>query len=161
MQSLRQQIENALRLLLENLLPEEPKLVSFVVYGSVARGEAGPGSDVDLLLVFDQLPRGRQERFTHFYRALQAARKEASTWPVVDWSPVILTVEEAQARRPMYLDLVYDARLLFDRGGFFARVLEDMRARLEELGAKRIRLPGGSWYWDLKPDAKPGEVIEL
>ena len=29
------------------------------------------------------------------------------------------------------------------------------------MGAKRIGLDDGSWYWDLKPDYKPYEVIEL
>ena len=35
-----------------------------------------------------------------------------------------------------------------------------MRARLEELGAQRVRL-GKRWYWVLKKDYRWGEVIEL
>jgi hypothetical protein len=31
---------------------------------------------------------------------------------------------------------------------------------LHELGARRVRL-GSAWYWDLKPDFKPGEVFDL
>ena len=33
--------------------------------------------------------------------------------------------------------------------------------RLLELGAKKVSLPDGSYYWDLKPDWKPREVIEI
>jgi len=29
------------------------------------------------------------------------------------------------------------------------------------LGSRKVILGNGSWYWDLKPDWKPGEVIEL
>jgi hypothetical protein len=49
--------------------------------------------------------------------------------------------------------------LLFD-DGFMERVLERLSARLRELGARRVRTKRG-WYWDLKPDYRFGEVIEL
>ena len=39
--------------------------------------------------------------------------------------------------------------------------LERLRARLEELGSRRIELDDGTWYWDLKPDLRPGEVVTL
>jgi hypothetical protein len=31
---------------------------------------------------------------------------------------------------------------------------------LEQLGARRI-WRGNAWFWDLKPDYRPGEVFEL
>ncbi len=37
----------------------------------------------------------------------------------------------------------------------------DKRNRLQELGAKKVSLPDGSYYWDLKPNWKPKEVIEI
>ncbi len=74
--------------------------------------------------------------------------------------PVFKTPEEAEAGSPLFLDMVQDARLLYDRDGFFAKRLAGLRRRLAELGAKRI-WRGNVWYWDLKPDYKPGEVFEL
>ena len=56
--------------------------------------------------------------------------------------------------------MVEDAKMLFDRRHFFEGVLERLRKRLKELGAKRI-WQGNAWYWDLKPDYKPGDIIEL
>jgi hypothetical protein len=50
--------------------------------------------------------------------------------------------------------------LFFDRDGFFAGVLDRLRVSLRRLGARRIRT-GSTWYWDLKPDFKPGDRIEL
>lgn len=77
------------------------RLVSVVLFGSLARGEAGERSDVE------------------------------------------------------------DARILHDRGGFFATVLAGLRERLRELGARRVFLEDGSCYWDLKPDYRFGEIFEI
>jgi hypothetical protein len=57
--------------------------------------------------------------------------------------------------------MVGDAILLFDRDGFFESVLDELRARMRALGSRRVMLPDGSWYWDLKPDFRFGEVVEL
>ena len=56
--------------------------------------------------------------------------------------------------------MVEDARIVLDRDGFFAGVLDRLRGRLHALGARRV-WRGTRWYWDLKPDRRPGEVIEL
>ena len=78
-----------------------------------------------------------------------------------DWSPILLTKDESTYHSPLYLDLVDDARMLLDRGDHFRRVLDGLRVRMKELGSRRVRLPDGTWYWDLKPDRKPGEVVRL
>lgn len=78
----------------------------------------------------------------------------------VDFSPIILSVEEALKIRPIYLDMVEDAIILYDKNGFFSRILNRLRRRLKELGAKRIWV-GDKWYWMLKPDIKFGEVVEI
>ena len=38
--------------------------------------------------------------------------------------------------------------------------LDRFAARLAALGARR-KWRGSAWYWDLKPDYRPGEVFEL
>ncbi len=78
----------------------------------------------------------------------------------VDFSPILKTPEEAVKVSPLYLDLVEDAVILFDRNDFFKNLLLRLRKKLEELGAKRIRL-GKRWYWVLKGDYRFGEVIEI
>jgi hypothetical protein len=79
----------------------------------------------------------------------------------MQWSLVTKTPDEARAVSPLYLDMVEDGILLLDRDGFFARVLEGLRARMQELGSRRVFLDDGSWYWDLKPDFRWGEVVTL
>ena len=71
------------------------------------------------------------------------------------------TPEEARHHSPLYLDMVEDAVLLVDRDGFFTTVLDAMRARMRELGSRRVFLDDGNWYWDLKPDFRFGEVVEI
>lgn len=51
--------------------------------------------------------------------------------------------------------------VLYDKDNFFAKRLNAVEKRLRELGSKRIRLEDGTWYWDLKPDLKSGEVFTL
>jgi predicted nucleotidyltransferase len=140
------------------------RLVSVVVFGSAARGTQRFDSDLDLLIIAKRLPKGRmrrieefaavEERLDLFLESLQ--RKGIDT----SLSPVFKTPEEAERGSPLFLDLVEDARILFDREGFFSAVLVRLRNRLDALGARRI-WRGNAWYWDLKPDYRPGEVIEL
>lgn len=139
-------------------------LTSVVLFGSVARGEAGPRSDVDLLVVCRDLPRGafrRREALAPVRERLQGDLDRLWAGGITtDVIEVIKTEAEARHVRLLYLDMTEEAVLLFDRGGFFEGVLAGLRRRLKELGSVRRRL-GNVRYWDLKPDFKPGEVIEL
>lgn len=140
------------------------RLVTVAVYGSVGRGTMRFDSDIDLLIVVRGLPNGRWTRAREFDAvddALEGALQDARRHGVdTRLSAVLKTPEEAEAGSPLFLDMTEDARLLYDRDDFFAGRLERLRERLRQLGSKRI-WRGNMWYWDLKPDFKPGEVIEL
>jgi predicted nucleotidyltransferase len=136
------------------------RLVSVVLYGSVARRTARPNSDLDVMVVVQGLEGTPAERRAPLLAAWQGARA-ARGLPAMEWSLVTKTPEEAHASSPLYLDMVEDGILLLDRDGFFDLVLARLRARMKELGSRRVFLPDGSWYWDLKPDFKWGEVVEL
>ena len=138
------------------------KFISLVVFGSVARGEARKDSDVDLLLVIDSIPKRRLERqkeFMEVEKDLEGYLNELfDEGYFIDFSPIIKTPEEATRLSPLYLDMVEDAIIAYDKDGFFMKILERVRKRLEELGSKRVRM-GRKWYWILKPDYRFGEVI--
>ena len=140
------------------------KFISLVVFGSVARGEARKDSDVDLLLVVDSIPKRRLERqreFMEVEKELEGYLNELfDEGYFIDFSPIIKTPEEAMRLSPLYLDMVEDAIIAYDKEDFFAKILERVRKRLEELGSKRVRM-GRKWYWILKPDYRFGEVIRI
>lgn len=140
------------------------RLVSVVVFGSMGRGTPRPDSDLDVLIVADQLPHGRMARVVQF-APVEAALEDhvaqgRSAGFTTECAPVFKTPDEVRAGSPLFLDMVEDARILYDRDGFFAGALDRLRARLSELGARRV-WRGNAWFWDLKPDYQPGEVFEL
>ncbi|MGH7390128.1 MAG: nucleotidyltransferase domain-containing protein [Candidatus Rokuibacteriota bacterium] len=132
-------------------------LVSVVLFGSRARGEAKPESDIDMLIVVRGLPRNRFER----YGGVRALAEEVSETFAAAVTPILLTPEEAQHVKPYYLGMLSGHVILYDRDAFFAGVLDRLRRRLAELGARRYVDEDGYEYWDLKPDWKPGDVVEL
>ncbi|MGH7332032.1 MAG: nucleotidyltransferase domain-containing protein, partial [Candidatus Rokuibacteriota bacterium] len=73
-------------------------------------------------------------------------------------SPVFKTPEETEAGSPLFLDMVEDARIVYDRDGFLKNRLERLGQQLAALGSRRV-WRGNSWYWVLKPDLAPGETI--
>lgn len=140
------------------------RLVSLVVFGSYGRGTMRPDSDLDCLLIAEGLPEGRIARVEEFggvERAMGAELEEALQAGIhAELSPHFKTPEEAARGSVLYLDMTQDASILHDREGFFSSILDAQRERLERLGARRI-WQGSRWYWDLKPDYRPGMVFEL
>nr|QNO51106.1 hypothetical protein FOHEAFGF_00030 [Methanosarcinales archaeon ANME-1 ERB6] len=59
------------------------------------------------------------------------------------------------------MDLVTDGVILYDTDNFMKKQIEYLRNKLEEMSAKKIFLEDGRWYWDLKPNYKLGEVVEI
>jgi hypothetical protein len=140
------------------------RLVACAVFGSVGRGTPRYGSDVDLLLVVRGLPRGRFNRMDEFLpveaRLEAALRAGEPEHAAITLSPVFKTPEEVASGSPLFLDMVEDARILYDPDAFLGHYFEGLRVKLQQLGARRI-WRGNAWYWELKPDLKPGEVFTL
>jgi predicted nucleotidyltransferase len=140
------------------------RLVTAAVFGSVARQTATAESDVDLLVVATDLPQGRVSRVSEFEaieRRLEKEIKELKGYGIhTRLSPVIKTPEEVLRGSLLFLDMINDAVILYDRNGFFKKFLNSFQERLDKLGAKRI-VQGDRWYWDLKPDYREGETFEI
>lgn len=140
------------------------RLISFCLYGSVARGTVKETSDIDFLVVAEPLPRGRMNRvdeFMHIERSLAPMVNEAwKNGVFVEFSPVMKTPAEVRHGSLLFLDMIDDGQIKYDRDDFLAGELGSFKARLDRLGARRI-WQGDAWYWDLKPDYRPGEVFEL
>jgi predicted nucleotidyltransferase len=140
-------------------------LISVVLYGSYARGQFGPESDVDLLIVANGLSPSSLDRQAFFTRILD----EVETPSKQDFTPsrgfpyisaILKTPQEADCISRLYFDMIDEAKIFFDREDFFKSVLQKVKKKLEALGAKRVQV-GKMWYWDLKPDYQPGEIFEI
>ncbi|MDI6872542.1 MAG: nucleotidyltransferase domain-containing protein [Bacillota bacterium] len=140
------------------------RLVSLAIFGSVGRGTARVDSDVDLLLIAEELPKGRLSRVSEFEQVeerLRATLAELASRGIrTELSPVLKTPAEAEAGSLLFLDLLTDSVILFDRAGFLACLLDRLAKRLKELGARKI-IKGNAWYWDLSPGLQAGEEFRL
>ena len=152
------------------LVREEYKdeIIAVVLYGSVARGEAKPTSDLDLILVIEDPPSPYEKSTKRFILKVEDRLKDGEEFRSLvksgfypDLRPIILSRSEASTNRYIFLDLIEDAIILFDRNNFFKERLEALKRRLKELGSEKVKLEDGGWYWILKPDLKFGEVFEL
>lgn len=154
-------LNNMLKIMKEEFKDD---LISVVVYGSVARGDNRNDSDVDLLIIMKNLPKDSMlKRIRLFETKVEDKLNLDEYWKMgyyISLSPVLKTPEEAEKFSPPYLDMVYDAVILYDSNNFFTRILQKLRDRLKELGAERVRM-GKKWYWVLKKDSRFGETVEL
>ena len=140
-------------------------LESFAVYGSVARGTASNHSDVDILIISNSLRGSLGSRMDMLYNVevilqdeLRWLRKHG-IYTCLRFYP--LRKEEAEKIPLLFLDLTEDAVILYDKKGFLENLLSKFKAKLLIQGAKRVFLSANRWYWDLKPDYKFGEKIEI
>ena len=143
------------------------RLISVMLFGSVARGDWDKDSDIDILVVAEGW-RGKPvwERIKELRKAINSLEQtpeyleavRMGYWPVVQNYP--LSPEEARRFKRIYLDAIIDGIILYDRDGFLEAVLRSLRRRLEEMGSHRVVLPNRRFYWVLKR-LRAGEVIAL
>ncbi len=142
----------------------EEVILACALFGSVARGEAKAHSDVDLLVIHKQVAFNPVKRFVE---TLLDLRKEKEYLQLIEKgiypepSVIFVTPEEISHKPLILLDIMDHGLILLDEGGFLAIKLKKLKERLAEMGAEKIVLKDGSWAWDLKPNWKPGEIIEV
>lgn len=138
---------------------------SFAVYGSVARGTAREDSDIDILILSNDLQGSVGQRLERLF-AVEDAVQEEIRWLReqgirTDLSFYPLRPAEAERLPDLFLDLTEDAAILYDEGRFLQTLLLELKAKLLRQGATRTFLDPERWYWDLKPNYKFGETVEI
>jgi hypothetical protein len=143
---------------------ENYNLTSFVIYGSVARGTAVNESDVDILLVSDDLVGSVGSRIEKLCKIENLIQDELdwlwSKGVFADFSFIPLRREEVERLPLLLLDLTEDAITIVDRENYFENLLMKMKAKLISTNAKRVFIDQDTWYWDLKPGLKVEEMFQ-
>jgi len=153
-----------LKLIVELGRKYQHRLLSIVVFGSVARGSAKSHSDVDVLAVIEGLGGTLASRMEE----LLAVEHGINVGDEIKWLSThgIMThvsfhpysPEEMARFRMLFLDIVEDGVALLDRDRLFERLRVGFRSLLREMGAERKLLPDDRWYWVMNPEAELGAV---
>ncbi|MDO8691180.1 MAG: nucleotidyltransferase domain-containing protein [Dehalococcoidia bacterium] len=143
--NLRQQdiSEEVMRALREGL---GGSLVAAVLFGSRARGDAGPDSDWDILVLAEELPAHPWERHKLLKRLIPAAFRGSV-------SILAKTPDEFEGHLPaLYLDIALDGRILYDPRRYAFHLMEALRHTIEKAGLYRERTADGDiWQWRNPP----------
>ena len=136
-------------------------LLGVWLFGSVARGEARPNSDVDLLVVARNL-KGNRSRMADAIGREVEVRSERNFFFrngfVTDVSFYPMIEEELGRFYPIMLDVLDHGKVIYEREELMTEAARSMKQWLSAMRVRRVSLRRG-WMWVLPPDLKVGEPI--
>lgn len=132
-------------------------LSAVALFGSLARGETGEYSDIDLLVVLRKLPPSLVERRRLVYRALAPIREKYHR----DTTTIEMEEGDVGQVTPLILNVASDGIVLYDKEGNLTEFLDKVRKSVEEVGLIRYRTRDGKYGWKLKETLKPGERFKI
>ena len=104
------------------------RLVSVVLFGSVARNTAVKGSDIDLIVIAEGLPfRSLDRRRLFSDLRVIYLMKYGVKLSVMPLAPGDLQAEKIN---PLFYGVLTGYKILYDRKGFFAGCIESMRPQI-------------------------------
>jgi len=117
-------------------------ILGLALFGSLARGEGNPRSDIDLFILTRGLSRGVERRRIIYEALYPVVAKSRRDLTIVD-----VGVEELKSLRPssLLLNIAYDAVIIHDPKGILGRLFKAIRETLKRYDIIRYRLPDGSY----------------
>ncbi|MFQ6074565.1 MAG: winged helix-turn-helix transcriptional regulator [Candidatus Bathyarchaeia archaeon] len=162
----------SLRRLVEALIREfGDELISLILYGSAIKGTFQLGrSDIDLLYIVEDDATNIWQRedkvFKRFqltweYRVCDHFLKIQGLYGYPEVTTASLQKSYAKIFQPTYLDMLHHRAVLYDKEGFFQKLMKKLQEALRALGTIRVEYADRTYCWILKPSMTPGESIEI
>ncbi len=112
------------------------KIRAAILYGSFARGTSAPDSDIDILLVSDEVSPRKQSRGKDIARI----KESLSVGQPLDI--LLLTSRECVSNfrnhNPLFLDIAWEGVILFDEDNFLETLLHETRVYISEKNIKKL-----------------------
>ena len=147
------------------------ELISIVLYGSAIKRAFQLGkSDIDMLYILEDSATDIWQReeniFKRFqatweYRACNYMLKTQGFYGYPEVTTTSLHRSYAKTFQLAYLDMLLSRAVLYDKDEFFQKLMKRLRKELKILGTTRVEYADGTYCWLLKPDVRPGELIEI
>lgn len=140
--------------IIASILRDHPAVQLLTLFGSQARGDAGPESDYDIL-VFTSEGFHRQDIWNFWDRhskGLDGAHRV---------SLIIKRLKSPLTLETLLLDLPEEHICLFDRSDLFPRIKSAVVKWREKNGARRIPSFGGTHAWEYSQTAKKLSDIDF
>ncbi|MFA6416149.1 MAG: nucleotidyltransferase domain-containing protein [Candidatus Paceibacterota bacterium] len=133
----------------------EGKVLSIILFGSVARGEARGSSDIDLLIIFDEEKISRKNINNKFIQIIKNSRRQKtyldlskkSIYPEI--YPVFLSSKHLNSFLWLFLDISDHGIIFDDNQNIGKKFLEDIKDKIKNTNSKKSTLPSGKWCWVL------------
>jgi len=136
-------------------------LLGVWLFGSVARGDARPNSDVDLLVVATNLNGSRARMVDAVLSGVDITGEKNfffSNGFVTDVSFYPMAEEELGRFYPIMLDVMDHGVIIYERREVLSRVARSMKEWLAAMRVRKVPLERG-WMWLLPPDLRVGERV--
>jgi len=139
----------------EKIVSENQFIAGVILFGSVARGEEDKKSDVDLLILWENLRVSPDKRHVYIYKVVSRYFPYSIGVTVLEMKYEDFL--KAKKATPLLINIIYDGIVLYDKHGKLREFMSKVKRELENKGVKRRKI-GKYYYWELP---KPGAKIKL
>lgn len=128
-------------------------LVGVLQFGSTLKKPIKKETDLDILLIFDELPSNKYDQFKltlNMEDQLNSDLKKIKNHNI-QCSFILKKVSQLDHLSPFYLDFIDTSRIWLDPYNHLGNLIADIKNWIEKNGSKKIK-KGNLWYWIYSPD---------
>lgn len=120
---------------ISRMVTENPFIAGVILFGSAARGEEGERSDLDLLILWEELDLDASERYAYVYKVVSRYFPSSLGLAVIEMAySSFLSLKRLS---PLLPNVIYDGVVLYDKHGRLESFLSKIREEIKRKGLKR------------------------